>query len=93
MATYNDIVRSKHASLGAATQDVLNFRGAPGAIEVINLDDVDEIFVTVDGSDVVADADGTTIVRPGDAVVIEGGGAQIKMISPGAAEYHVERVA
>jgi hypothetical protein len=92
VATYNDIVTSKHATLVGATVDTINFRGSVSEVEIINLDSALEIFATVDGTTPVVDGDNTIMVRPGDAVPVTGGGSVVKLISSGAAEYHVERI-
>ena len=94
MATYNGVVRAKHATLTAATVDTVAFATNVSSVEVVNRASSGAgISFTTDGVAPTALGDDTYWVGPGDALVVEvGAGDTVKLISVTADPYSVTAV-
>lgn len=84
-------------TLAAGGEDVVTFTTDLDRVEVVNLDGIDSIFVTVDGSPATVDGS-HTYELPGGAGTLSatlsveaGGPTKVRVISPGAAKYTAQR--
>lgn len=93
MAAYT-VVRSKHATLVAATVDSVTLSQDWGSVEILNRSTSGDIYATVDGTTPVSAADNTIYVGPGQAVQVSmpttgAGTDDVKLISAGTPSYSV----
>lgn len=72
MATYN-VQRGKHATLGAATVDTVNFARSGNILRVANHDASAAIYFTYDAAVPTVAGDDTYFVAPGTSVIVEMG--------------------
>lgn len=93
MATYTGVVRSKEATLVAATVDTIAFADAAYEVEIVN-QGTTHIYARFDGTDPAVGGDDATLVRSGDAVqrAFTSAVAAAKLISSGGAKYILERL-
>lgn len=92
MSTYT-VAHAKHATLGAATVDTINFTTRHYVVTITNLTAATVIYGTLSGADPTVGGDDTFVVLPGaprELDFIGGGISQVKLISSGTPEYNVE---
>lgn len=96
MAAYNAL-KAIHKTLTGTTVDVVTLNQLWPAIEVENEDMVNDVFITQDQTDPVADANNTTRIPPGATKVIKSYPVvgtvthEVRVLGNGGA-YHVEGV-
>lgn len=94
MASYN-VLRSKHATLVAATVDTVTFNQEWRAVEVKNRATSGDIYFRTDGTNPVVGADDTLFLGPGESLVVDfpsGSPDAVKLISAGTPPYSVTGV-
>lgn len=91
MASYTDVIRSRHKTLVAATVDTVTFSTNFGHVEVKNRASSGAgIFFTVNGAAPTALADDTFVVMPGESLQVRlESGDTVKLISATADAYSV----
>lgn len=92
MTTYN-VVRGKHATLGAGVVDIVNFATRHYVVTVTNLTAATIIYGTLTGDTPTVGGDDTFVVMPGAPREIDNIGQGIltvSLISAGIPEYNVE---
>lgn len=90
MANHN-VAHSKHAQLGANTEDVVNLSNRPFNVMVANRAATNPIYFTIDGSVALVGGDNTYLVMPNDKLIVSSGQpiTQVRLKSAGAQDFSV----
>lgn len=85
------VAHSKHATLGANTEDVVSISNRPYSVMVANRAATNPIYFTIDGSVATVAGDNTYLVMPNDKLIVNSGQpiTQVRVKSAGAQDYSV----